>query len=166
MTLSERLPNRSVTGTAKHADEPDPSDLVAETDFGNRLVPCRGTAPNLTLDLNAKGQAHFFWDAREVAAEGSEFPLRGARAFSASVYTPRHSHRRASEGLYCREARGVEGTGSYPGSSLGVKLACCLVGSMPNPSSSGSLGTPRHSHRRVVEGSRLSGGKRTAEVLG
>ena len=39
----------------------------------------------LTLDLNAKGHAHFFWDAREVAAEGSEIPLRGSRAFSASV---------------------------------------------------------------------------------
>ena len=83
-----------------------------------------------------------------------------------SPYTPRHSHRRASEGLYCREAKGVEETESYRGSSLGVKLACCRVGSMPNPSRSGSLGTPRHSHRQVVEGSRLSGGKRTAEVLG
>ena len=48
-------------------------------------VPCRGTAPNLTLDLNAKGHAHLFWDAREVTAEGSEIPLRGYRAFSASV---------------------------------------------------------------------------------
>ena len=32
------------------------------------------------------------------------------------------------------------------GSSLGVKPACCLVGSMPTPSSSGSLGTSRRSH--------------------
>ena len=48
-------------------------------------VPCRGTAPNLTLDLNAKGHAHLFWDAREVTAEGSEIPLRGSRAFSVSV---------------------------------------------------------------------------------
>ena len=50
-----------------------------------RKVPCRGTAPNLTLDLNAKRHAHLFWDAREVTAEGSEIPLRGSRAFSASV---------------------------------------------------------------------------------
>ena len=47
-------------------------------------VPCRGTA-NLTVDLNAKRHAHFFWNAREVAAEGSEIPLRGSRAFFASV---------------------------------------------------------------------------------
>ena len=82
-----------------------------------------------------------------------------------SPYTPRHSHRQASEGLYCREAEGVNETGSYHGSSLCVKLACCLVGSKPNASSSDSLGTPRHSHRQVVERSQLSGGKRTAEVL-
>ena len=48
-------------------------------------VPCRGTAPNLSLDLDAKSQAHFFWDAREVAAEGSEGSLRESRAFSARV---------------------------------------------------------------------------------
>ena len=48
-------------------------------------VPCRGTAPNLTLDLNAKRHTHLFWDAREVTAEGSETPLRGSRTFSVSV---------------------------------------------------------------------------------
>ena len=69
-------------------------------------------------------------------------------------------------GLYCREADEVDETESYDGSSLCVKLACCLLGSMPNPSRSGSLGTPRHSHRQVFEGSRRPGGKRTAEVLG
>ena len=64
------------------------------------VVPCRGTAPNLSLDLDARRQTHFFWDACEVAAEGSETSLRESRAFSASVppYTPRHSHRRALEG--------------------------------------------------------------------
>ena len=51
----------------------------------NILVPCRGTAPNLTLDLNVKGHTHLFWDAREVTAEGSETPLRGSRTFSVSV---------------------------------------------------------------------------------
>ena len=48
-------------------------------------VPCRGTAPNLSLDLDARRQTHLFWDAREVAAEGSETSLRESRAFSASV---------------------------------------------------------------------------------
>ena len=33
-------------------------------------VPCSGTAPNLTLDLNAERRTHLFWDAREVAQEG------------------------------------------------------------------------------------------------
>ena len=51
----------------------------------NENVPCRGTAPNLSLDLNARQQTHFFWDAREVAEEGSETSLCESRALSASI---------------------------------------------------------------------------------
>ena len=48
-------------------------------------VPCSGTAPNLTLDLNAKQRTHLFWDAREATQEGSEASLRKFRALPASV---------------------------------------------------------------------------------
>ena len=52
--------------------------------MASKVVPCRGTAPNLTLNLNAQRHTHLFWDAREVTAEGTGAPLRGSRAFSVS----------------------------------------------------------------------------------